>query len=338
MLEKLNLYRRKLFSNTKVVVILIILLILITTSIGISKAHKTITINVDNETLDISTFKKTVQQVLDENSIALIEKDKIKPSLESVINEDTVIEIKKAIDVIVKVDGEELFIKSAEKNIEKMLLAEGITLNDMDRVEPDKATDLAKDLDIKITRVKEDIIVEKFPVEYETVVKEDATLDSSIQKVTQEGSPGEKEIKSKVILEDGQEVERKIVEEKIVKEPIEELIVKGTMNTLVLSRGENIPYKKKMNMEATAYAGDTITATGTVPKRNTEGLSTIAVDPRVIPLGTKVYVEGYGYAIAEDTGGAIKNNIIDIFLNSSAECYSWGRRMVNVYILEYPGE
>jgi len=67
-------------------------------------------------------------------------------------------------------------------------------------------------------------------------------------------------------------------------------------------------------------------------------LSTIAVDPSVIPLGSKVYVDGYGYAIAADTGGAIKGNRIDLYLNSSSECNSWGRRSVNLLVVAYPGE
>ena len=89
-------------------------------------------------------------------------------------------------------------------------------------------------------------------------------------------------------------------------------------------------------MEATAYQGHGITASGLKPVRNPDGISTIAVDPNVIPLGSKVYVSGYGLAIAADTGGAIKGNIIDVYLNSYEECMSWGRRQVTVQILEYP--
>lgn len=90
---------------------------------------------------------------------------------------------------------------------------------------------------------------------------------------------------------------------------------------------------KTLTMEATAYTGHTITATGTKPVRDPNGISTIAVDPSVIPLGTKVYVSGYGYAIAADTGGVIKGNIIDLFMNSEAECNAFGRRQVTVKIL-----
>ena len=59
----------------------------------------------------------------------------------------------------------------------------------------------------------------------------------------------------------------------------------------------------------------------------------IAVDPSIIPLGSKVWVEGYGYAIAGDTGGSIKGNKIDVLFSSKAEAYSWGRKKVRIKVL-----
>lgn len=97
-------------------------------------------------------------------------------------------------------------------------------------------------------------------------------------------------------------------------------------------------YKKTLSMEATAYSGGTLTAMGLKPVRDPGGISTIAVDPSVIPLGSKVYIPGYGYAIASDTGGVIKGNIIDLYMNSHDECMSWGRRQVTLHIVAYPGE
>lgn len=97
-------------------------------------------------------------------------------------------------------------------------------------------------------------------------------------------------------------------------------------------------YKKTLSVEATAYSGGTLTAMGLKPVRDPNGISTIAVDPSVIPLGSKVYIPGYGYAIASDTGGVIKGNIIDLYMNSSDECKSWGRRQVTLHIVAYPGE
>lgn len=95
---------------------------------------------------------------------------------------------------------------------------------------------------------------------------------------------------------------------------------------------------KTFTMESTAYYGHTITASGLKPVRDPNGISTVAVDPKVIPLGSKVYVSGYGVAIAADTGGAIKGNKIDVFLNTYEECRQWGRKSVTVELLAYPGE
>jgi len=106
------------------------------------------------------------------------------------------------------------------------------------------------------------------------------------------------------------------------------------------SRGGNISYSKALTVMATAYSEEESsntwglqTATGVDAVRDPNSWSTIAVDPKVIPLGTKVYVEGYGYAIAQDTGSAIIGKHIDCFFYSVADMNAWGTRTVNVYIL-----
>ena len=100
------------------------------------------------------------------------------------------------------------------------------------------------------------------------------------------------------------------------------------------SSGET--YLATYTMEATAYTGGTVTALGFKPVRDPNGLSTIAVDPNVIPLGSKVFIPGYGYAIATDTGSAIKGNIIDLYFNSLEECNAWGRRSVTLHVVSLP--
>ena len=114
--------------------------------------------------------------------------------------------------------------------------------------------------------------------------------------------------------------------EEVVEEPVRESIVETSYGA--------INYSDVMSMEATAYlptdgSGAGITATGI---RATYGV--VAVDPRVIPLGTKVYIPGYGVALAADTGGAIKGYKIDLCMESYGECMRFGRRNVTVYVLE----
>ena len=96
------------------------------------------------------------------------------------------------------------------------------------------------------------------------------------------------------------------------------------------SRIAGLKYKKSLSMQATGYTHTgNPTATGAMPRRGT-----VAVDPRVIPLGTQLYIPGYGRAVAQDTGGAVKGNIIDLFFETRQEAVQWGRRNVTVYILE----
>jgi 3D (Asp-Asp-Asp) domain-containing protein len=90
------------------------------------------------------------------------------------------------------------------------------------------------------------------------------------------------------------------------------------------------PDYREVILEATAYSyTGSRTYTGTWPSRGT-----IAVDPDVIPLGTSLYVEGYGFGMAEDTGGLIKGNIVDVFFESEDACWKWGRRKVRVKVYE----
>lgn len=90
---------------------------------------------------------------------------------------------------------------------------------------------------------------------------------------------------------------------------------------------------KTYNLVATGYSTDGYTASATQTVRNPGGYSTVAVDPTVIPLGSKLYVEGYGYAIADDTGSAIIGNRIDLFFSTEADANNWGVRSVTVYVL-----
>lgn len=84
-----------------------------------------------------------------------------------------------------------------------------------------------------------------------------------------------------------------------------------------------------ITVESTAYCLTTTTKTGTKPRPGT-----IAVDPQVVPLGTRVYIPGYGYGVAEDTGGNIKGRRVDVWLPSRGACMEWGRRDVRMVLLE----
>ncbi|WP_040214071.1 3D domain-containing protein [Clostridium polynesiense] len=344
-MEKLKKYFNKHFSNGPKATF-IITLIAASLVLFVFNMRKTIAVNIDGEEKTIVTYKRTVAGALQDNGIILGPLDKVHPGIDALIRDINEVVIERAVNISVEVDGKNLKILTNEDSLKESLEKEGISLKEEDRVQPTLSTKPEEGMNVVITRVNTEFIKTIAAIDYTTEVKKDNELEKGKSKVLQEGVPGEKEITTKVVYENGREVSRDMVEEKTIKTPVNKVVSEGAMVAVVASRGgvpSNVNIsntslgKKVITVKATAYwAGDdggTVTATGTVPVRVPSGWSTIAVDPRVIPLGTKVFVEGYGYAIAQDTGGAIKGNRIDVFLSNASQVYSWGVRTVNVHIL-----
>ncbi|MCI1944913.1 3D domain-containing protein [Clostridium luticellarii] len=324
-----------------VVSVSLVILILVMFSV-----KKTVTISVDGKNIKTVVFSSTCGKILVDNGVKVGPKDKVKPSLDSKIKDNDKITVMRAVEVEVAVDGKKFNIKSAEDNVRNLLKSENIKTSTLDKVYPSKNHSVKKGMKIVVTRVKVKNVKESRPIEYETVLRQDTQIKYGTRKLLQEGQKGEKETVTRIIYEDGKEVSRKIVKEIIKRKPVQKVVAVGTLTSGNLSRGGSLNYAQSIKMRATAYTADYqstgkrpgdpafgITASGTVARRNTGNYSSIAVDPRVIPLGTKLYVEGYGYAIAEDTGGAIKGNRVDLFFNSGSEANNWGVKWVNVYVI-----
>lgn len=129
-----------------------------------------------------------------------------------------------------------------------------------------------------------------------------------------------------------EEIEASLALDTKIKENLD-ITVKDSARNNINTMGGYKPYQAVYSMEATAYLptdgnGLGITATGIMATRGV-----IAVDPNVIPLGTRVFIPGYGEAIAADTGGAIRGNRVDLCMESYGEAMQFGRREVEVYIL-----
>ena len=252
---------------------------------------------------------------------------------------------KEQISLIVK--GEEIKISSFKKTVRELLSENEIQYDDDDIITPSLSSELKDYMEIKVVEVTQSQVTEKEDIPYSVKLIDDNDLLKGKTKVTQEGKSGEKEITYNLTYYDGKLVKKALEGEKISQEPVDKILKKCIKEELVVasrsttsrnsssseskaSSASNSASKngKHMVVQATAYAGDSITSTGTVPK-----WGTIAVDPRVIPYGSKVYIPQFNKTfIAEDCGGAIKGNIIDIFMNSESECYKWGRRTIDIYI------
>lgn len=238
---------------------------------------------------------------------------------------------------------------TGDKTLVKDILNEmNIKIGENDVTVPDLNASVKEGDCISILKgeIKEEVLLEE--VNYNVIKKKNDKMNSDWKKILVKGVKGDRRVFYKSYYVNSRLIKREAVKVELISPPKDEIVEVGTKDTIKTSRG-SIRYKKVYKMIATAYEagfqstgkrpGDKyygITATGTRAK-----IGTVAVDPRVIPLGTKLYVKSldpnipdYGFATAEDVGGAIKNMRIDLFMNTVKECYTFGKRPVMVYILE----
>ncbi len=223
----------------------------------------------------------------------------------------------------------------------------GIELGERDILSCEREDPLYAGLDIEITRVSVETVTEYEEIPYETVRTENDKKPVGETVVLQEGKPGRLARTYEVTLHNGEEYDRTLVTSVRESEPVTEELEVGIYapptedsenHTLTLYDGTVLEYVSRIDVDATAYTceGQTwnITKTGTTAR-----YGEIAVDPRYIPLNSKLYVVApdgswvYGFCIAEDTGGLIKRYRIDLYYDTYAECYEFGRRKAAVYIL-----
>lgn len=191
------------------------------------------------------------------------------------------------------------------------------------------ALTLDKPLRDKMTIIIDNVIttiqVETIEVPYQTRRINDSSLPIGKTKTTP-GRPGILQRSYQVVLRNGQVVEKRLLEEQIIRQPQDKVVYLGQKSVSV---GIDLSNAQPLVVEATAYTHTgNPTATGIYPHRGV-----VAVDPNVIPLYTKVYIPGYGVAQALDTGGAIKGNRIDVFFEDRQQALDFGRKTLTIYLL-----
>jgi len=306
---------------------------------------KKVTIQDGEHEKDVYTTAKTVKEFMESQELHVNDHDKMNYSFEDPIYENLKLVIDRAFPLVIKNGKQEEEVWSTSTTVADFLEQQGITLGELDRVEPELDKKVEPNSKIKIVRIEKVTDVVEEPIDYAIITKKDSTLAAGTEKVVQQGKEGMLKKEYEVTKENGKEVNRELISEKKVKDSVNKVVAVGTKVVVAqVSRGKTVSANsdapsggKEMYVSATAYTAycngcSGVTATG-INLRANPNLKVIAVDPRVIPLGTKVWVEGYGYAVAGDTGGAIKGNRIDVFVASKEEAYRFGRRQVKIRIL-----
>lgn len=300
---------------------------------------KTVTIQEGSQSQTLRTAVQTVGQALEEAGITVYAADGVQPPPGSWLAPDQHITVRRSMPFTVHVDGRVIQTRSHHTNATDVLADMGIGLVGQDYVRPGPQTTLQPGDVIEVVRVTEDFRIEDEPIAYETRYQATDQLEIDNRALLQSGVPGILRRRVRVRYENGAPVEETPDGEWVASEPVDEIIGYGT-NIVVRSvetPGGYYEYWRVVRMRVTSY---TAASSGKAPDHPAYGITAsglragtgiVAVDPRVVPFRSWVYVPGYGTGFAGDTGGGVNGRWIDLGYDRS-DYESWSG-YVDVYYL-----
>lgn len=305
---------------------------------------KTLTVTDGHNVVHAHVFRGTVAEALRQLDMPLHDGDIVSPDRSEPLRTGMQVAVERATAAVILVDGAYQVHSHPADTIGQFLEGAGIELGPMDKVSPSLDATMEPGIVIRVVRVREEEQFRTAPIAYETLLWAEPKWVRGESGQLRAGKQGTEQQRLRLTYEDDRLVHTLITETTVLEPPVAEIIGIGT-RILVHSMetpGGLIRYTDVMQMEATAYypgpESTGIWADGFTSTGLRAGHGIIAVDPKVIPLGTRVYVPGYGVAVAGDIGGAIRGDIIDLAFDTYREAIHYGRQQVSVYILAAAGQ
>lgn len=301
---------------------------------------------IDGRSQVHETTARTVGALLDELEIALGMYDSLHPHYRRRLENHLTIRIDRAFYIDLIVDGQReqkkippgtthgVLLSTLQEGREIALLFDG----DKDELITERTQP------VEFSTWQSDVETHVEPLPYTTEYVFTPSLQLGVEQIRQEGAAGERRTYYTVVRIGNEEYTREFIEENVV-EPVPKIIDKGTgfvLGALTNTGCPSFRYARRVTMNASAYTAG-LCCTGKSPGHPLYGITAsgrhvehgiVAVDPRVIPLGTRLYVDGYGFALAADTGSAIRGYKIDLFMYNLDDALRFGRRDITVFILD----
>ncbi len=291
-------------------------------------------------TLEFRAHAATLGDALKQAGVALFPADLLVPDATQPLTHGLHAKIKRSTPFRVTADGRTVEARTQATTVADALKEQAVTLNAGDRVQPPLDTPLKGGIGIQVVRVNQRTVVEEEAIPFRTQYVADADMEIGTQRTAIVGAAGLQKREFQISYEDGREVGHRLALQRIEREPVHAEIRYGTkvIQHAITTPDGPIEYWRTLRVWATWYSPASagkprsspsygITATGLQARRGV-----IAVDPNVIPLGTRVYVPGYGVAVAGDTGGGVRGNVIDLAYGDD-EVQDWVSRSLEIYVL-----
>ncbi len=328
------------------------------------QSSKQLFLVIDGQTQTLETREALLGDVLEKEQISLQPHDELSLGLSDEIKDGDRVVINRAQKISFTADGATKTLYTTEDTIGKAIQKMGITLEGHDKIFPSLDTTISANMEVKIVRINKQTVQRTTNLPFRVIKTADPSLTVGTVRVAQAGKPGVMIQHIEKIYQDGELASMRMIGKEVQTVTKDKIIAVGTKalpkpavakttttsksnttsktakvsaktNNVTSKAGVDFEYKKMIkNVSMTAYSSEepgigTKTASGT---RVTEG-RTIAVDPNVIPIGWWVYIEGLGFRRAEDTGGAIKGNKVDVYYDSLSHVRNFGRKSRAVYVI-----
>ena len=320
----------------------------------------------------IQTRERTVEDVLLRYGVTVRDGDTVYPSVRTAVTNGMTIRYQPVVVVNLIVGQDASTIYTMATDVAQLLREANVDVTERDTVLPDASTPIRDGLTITVNTNRDVVQYESQLIPYDMVEEEDDTLEEGVKQTVQVGVPGLERTRYALTVENGTITNRTKTDVETLRKAMPQIIKVGTKKvtepvTEPTTADESSPFipeaeveiaeppktddvldfssAKQLLVEATAYTNnpeDTVTYDGRVLTRSGydvtdtilfEGMRIIAVDPAIIPLGTRVYVEGIGMAIALDTGSAIKGQKIDIMMDEKEEAVTFGRKPLTIWVI-----
>jgi len=298
------------------------------------------------------TFDGTVAEAIKAAEVTVGKEDLVNYKNTAPVKDGMIISVARAFPLTVYYHGKKIPLQMAVGTVADALSKAGVTVGKNDVVSVNLKEIVSSGMTIFVDEVLYKERTQTLVIPFASVTKMDSTMTKGVQKITTKGEDGERIVTYRDKYVNGVLQSTTQVAEKVTRQSVTQITSVGTKKAYnVKAKGEPISklgtveldengvpkhYTKVYTGSGTAYTGGTGTASGRKP-----AVGYVAVDPKKIPYGTRLYIVAtdgtvYGYCIAADTGGFIYDGktIVDVYMDSYEDCVQWGRKNVNVYVLD----
>jgi 3D (Asp-Asp-Asp) domain-containing protein len=310
-------------------------------SAGANATGHVVTFESKSGVTQAATAAPTVGAFLRERNVVVGSDDYVDPAVDVPLSDGMVVVYRAAVPISIETARDRVVVTSSAQDVGALLDAQHVSVGPDDVVRPGLADPLPADGIVRIERVVTWTRVRHRAIAAKTIHRIDFRMQPGTSHTIAKGSPGERRITIRFSQHDGGPLRKSVVASRVTKKPHARVVVDGVGEYEAferfaahgVARSEYIA-RSAMEMVATAYTAECAGCSGMTAIGRRAGHGIVAVDPRIIPLGTRLFIPGYGMAVAGDTGGAIRGLRIDLGFNSTRDAMLFGRRQVTVYRLK----